>query len=330
MSSSVLTPILVMAFNRPDTLQQQLSRIDQLEKRSVYLSIDGLPEMYTGDRREAWQSCVSVARLWSGKTRHNLILKIQPSNLGLYEHFQRAFTEFFNQFPVGIVLEDDLIFVEEFIHFVDAHQDLLLDGHYWSIQGNNPLPGHDLVSAPSEVEISFRETHIHTISGWASSSKNVQLFMGFFDAKSSWAEVVQIISRFSRKVTRDPALRLGIQATWLRKMRRARAKEIGGSWDNTWELAGWSSGLPSLIPSYSLSRESSNQDEGQSHPHDVTGKPWDSDSLPAQISVKNYTRPFSRKDDIELITVWGIRRAYCWLFYVRLWKQIRGFTYSHE
>ena len=321
MISSLRTPILVMAFNRPDTLEQQLSRIDLLEKRSVYLSIDGLPEMYTGDRREAWQSCVSVARSWSGKTHHNPILRIQSSNLGLYDHFQSAFTEFFDRFPVGIVLEDDLVFVQEFIDFVDVHQNLLLDGHYWSIEGNNPLPGHDLVSAPRVVEITFRETYIHTISGWASSAKNVGLFLDICDVGMTWQEVTPIISNFSAAVTRDPALRLGIQATWLRKVKRARLKALEGSWDNNWELAGWHSGLPSLMPSFSLSRESSDQEEGQSHPHSIQGKPWNNLSIPSSIHINEQIKPISRMKDVQLLNIWGIKRAYCWMFFLRLLRE---------
>ena len=330
MTSNLLTPILLIGFNRPNTLNEQLQRIDQLKERTVYISIDGLPNKCSEGLMEAWQSCVSVAKSWSLNTQHNALLVIHPENLGLYDHFKSALMDFFGKFPVGIVLEDDIVFVSEFINFVDENHALLFNGDCWSIEGNNPLGRHDLVFAPKDVVVAFQQTYIHTISGWASSTNNVQVFIDFCDQRFSWTEVVGVISRFSRKVTRDPVLRVGIQATWLRKMKRARAKGLAGSWDNTWELAGWSSQLPSVMPNFSLSRESSDQVEGQSHPHSILGDPWNSNSLPTSISVENDIYTLSRKSDLSMLSIWGIRRAYCWIFFLRLLKQRRNLINSHD
>jgi len=318
-----LTPILVLAYNRPNTLKTQLDRIDELTIREIYLSIDGPHERQSESQLEAWQSCVTVAKDWTVSTRHKAFLRIHPANLGLYDHFRHAFADFFNKFPVGIVLEDDVVFTNEFINFVDRHQSLLTDGGCWSIEGNNPLARHDLVYAPKDVVVAFQETYIHTISGWASSAKNVQIFLEFCNPNIPWAEVVRAISVFSHRITRDPALRLGIEATWLRKMKRARARELAGSWDNTWELAGWSSALPSLIPNFSLSRESSDQFEGQSHPHGILGDPWNSTTLPTRISIARDIETYSRKNDLAFLGIWGIRRPYCWIYLVRLLNQRR-------
>lgn len=330
MNSKLVTPILLIGFNRPNTLNEQLQRIDRLEERTVYVSIDGLPSKCSEGLMEAWQSCVSVAKSWSLNTQHNALLVIRPENLGLYDHFKSAFMDFFGKFPVGIVLEDDIVFVSEFIDFVDKNHAILMNGECWSIEGNNPLGRHDLVFAPKDVAVAFQQTYIHTISGWASSAKNVQLFINFCDQRLPWTEVVRVISQFSRKITRDPFLRVGIQATWLRKMKRARAKELAGSWDNTWELAGWSAQIPSVMPNFSLSRESSDQVEGQSHSHSILGDPWNSNSLPMSISVENEVNSLSRRRDIGMLSIWGIRRAYCWIFLLRLLQQRRNLINSHD
>lgn len=330
MTTIPLTPILLMAYNRPNTLQTQLDRIDELAVREIYLSIDGPPEIQSESKLKAWQTCVTVAKNWSLNTHHKIILRIYPTNLGLYDHFRNAFTNFFKIFPVGIVLEDDIVFTKEFINFVDEHRNLLIDGGCWSIEGNNPLMKHDLVYAPKDAVVTFRETHIHTISGWASSSTNIQVFLDLCDPNIPWVEVVHAISIFSQKITRDPALRLGIEATWLRKVKRARARGIEGSWDNIWELAAWSSALPSLIPNFSLSRESSEQFEGQSHPHGILGDPWTSTSLPTSISVADEIEPYSRKHDLTFLGIWGIRRLYCWIYLVRIINQRRILVNSNE
>jgi hypothetical protein len=85
-------------------------------------------------------------------------------------------------------------------------------------------------------------------------------------------------------------------------------------------IAGWKSGLPSLMPNFSLTRESLLQTEGQSHHHTSTGKSWalkiESVSIDPEIKVGK------KPKDVPKLKVWGITRSYCWLYFARLsrWK----------
>lgn len=318
---NVRIPILLIAYNRPLTLAKQFLRLDSISAREIRISIDGLKVNSSPQQSQAWKECIDRAQLWANASHHSVSVIIHEENLGLYNHFRIILGEMFKDHQVAVVLEDDVNFRSEYIDFVDHNCDILTSGSYWSIQGNNPAQGRDLVDLPLENNVVFSETHVHTISGWCSSADSINRFLYFSNPEVPWSEVTQAIEDFSRKITRDPFLRTGIRATWMRKAQRARNLDSNGSWDNAWELAAWSSGKCSLMPSYSLTREIEDQSEGQSHSHKSLGEEWDSHNTPKTIQVSKSVDKFLKSSDLKMIRIWGIRRRYCWLHFIRLTRE---------
>ena len=114
------TPILVIAFNRPITLTALLSRIEKLDRREVTISIDG-PTMKSSKQQLALESAVA----WKSLSKHDIEIVQRSSNLGIYDHLPIALEEFFENKNFGLILEDDIEFVPDFIDFVDNNIHLI-------------------------------------------------------------------------------------------------------------------------------------------------------------------------------------------------------------
>lgn len=310
MTFNQLTPILLIGFNRPLTLSSLLSKVEALGSRQIVISLDGSRADSDGLKVLA---TYKVAESWANATHHEVKVIKRSENLGIYNHFNQALTDFFLEFEVGIILEDDIDFRKEFISYVDQHQIDLIANKYWSICGHNPglRSSHD----HSNLPVAMRETYVHTIWGWATGKGSFQKYLDFINVPRE-ETIATSLDTISRKITRDPFLRLGIVATWRRKMLRALESSNQSGWDNFWLVAGWNSGLVSLLPCCSISTEVNYFDEGQTHPHHVYSSPLM--SLPTELEFSEHTIRYRVGSDVALLNVWGITRLYCWVFVLRL------------
>ena len=312
MNSDRVTPILVIAFNRPKSLESLLAEVEKLPEREIWISFDGPRDNLDEDK--VWAT-INLAQSWRQKSKHSVRIFEQKNNLGIYEHCLHALSRFFRDFNVGIILEDDIQFRPEFIGFVDQNRAELMSGKYWSICGHNPA--RDLSDLTEKDQVEFSPTHIHTIWGWAATRNSVFQFLEIARNRDL-ATVNHSIDAGARLITKDPFVKLGIRKVWQSKMQRALDTESGGGWDNFWVIAGWWSGLPSLMSNYSLSRENPLQNEGQSHPHKNEGKKWPLKTFELEIGPTSVS---SRKlSDVALLDVWGITRIYCWLYFLRIYR----------
>lgn len=312
--AEVQTPILIIGFNRPKTLQALLVEVEKLQTRDVWITVDA-PRSETDI--PSVNSTIAIAKTWAAMTKHSAKVINRSQNLGIYLHCIYALQEFYSVFEIGIILEDDIQFSQSFISFVDRHHFELHSGNYWSICGHNP--SKDLSELPKKKEVFFYPTHVHTIWGWAAHRKSINYFLDF-RASASLLKMTQTINLAAKGITVDPFMRIGIRKVWERKIIRANESDSGGGWDNYWLLAGWNSTLPSLIPTYSLSRENPIQLEGQSHQHNSNGKSWESITHSGEVLPR--IKVSMRNRDIPKLKVWGISRKYCWFFALRLvkWK----------
>jgi len=322
--SNPATPILLIAFNRANTVQNQLKRIEGLSARKVRVSIDG--PRHSQDEAKV----LTVRRIvdsWSQESNHDVSVTINKNNLGLHGHFNQAFHAFFTENRLGLVLEDDIEFRKSYIKFLDSNQDLLLNSNTWSIQGYNPSIGADF-DFSNRQEIDFRPTYIHTVSGWAANASSIESFLSASSAINQNLYIEDAIRSFTANLTRDPLLARAIRATWIRKMKRAIAG--GGGWDNWWEIAAWKSGRQSLMPTKNLSRESLDQSEGQSHPHMKNGLTWSSGDLElVHPNIRKYDKQ-DRIEDVNLMQIWGIGRKYAWAHALRIQRELRNHSASRS
>ncbi len=310
MKSVQLTPILIIGFNRPSTLSSLLSKVETLGSRRIVISLDG--SRSKSDELKVFAT-YEVAKTWAKSSHHEVNVIKRNDNFGIYKHCTQALSEFFLDFEVGIILEDDIDFRQEFVSYVDQHQVDLICNNYWSICGHNP--SHHSNHDHSKTPIVMKETYVHTIWGWATGRASVQKYLDFLNNPREEV-ITKAIDDISRSITRDPFLRLGIVSTWRRKITRAFESSNNSGWDNFWLIAGWSSGLFSLLPCCSLSTEVQKFDEGQTHPHQVELSPLI--GLSAELTLCESTIKYKIGSDITLLKVWGISRLYCWVFFLRL------------
>ena len=308
-------PILVMAFNRPKTLTRQLQRLEALKSREIHISIDGPRNI---EDMKLIREVRFAAEKWAKASKHEINIFSSDSNLGLHGHFQVAFSKFFGDHLYGLVLEDDIDFNLDFVNFLDSNfrtNRYVIDA--WSTMGHNPYQVEGRTELP---RAHFFESKVHTIWGWASSSAHIENFLAIYNANRREHVAVKAINKIAVELTHDIFLRNAINATWRRKI--SRAVQGRGGWDNWWVIAGWESGLNSLMPTRSLSREELGQTEGQSHQHLTVDPNWNPH---LRVDIASNFQQRDRKYDRNALKLWGITRRYSWAYAHRISKELKRF-----
>jgi hypothetical protein len=304
-----------MAYCRPIEFSRIVSDLELLPQRIIEVSIDG-PVLETELDNK---SMIDLAMSWKSTSKHEIDVWVSERNLGLFEHFSAALQRFFSRHAWGLVLEDDLEFREEFVHFLDTDSAKKLLNSYFSICGHNPLS--DLSKYRGNQPIRLQETNIHTISGWASSANSVRLFLDLLkDSGSDELLLKNILKNFCHSVTRDPLLAHSLFKNWSGKIHRA-VKASKPNWDNYWELAAWSSGRPSIRPTFSLIRENPISFGKQTHAHSFNLAMWPKSSHAINLEFSEVL-PLKKTLEIEALGIWGTkrRRAYKEFLYQLLWR----------
>lgn len=98
MDRSTNTPVLLMAYNRPQTTQKQLSRIQELSPREIHVSIDGPRNSLDVEK---CRDVLKITEKWASNSPHGVSIQVSPVNLGLHNHFTTAFSRFFGANDFG-------------------------------------------------------------------------------------------------------------------------------------------------------------------------------------------------------------------------------------
>lgn len=125
-----------MGYNRPDLLANSLSLISG-QNRRVYIHIDGPKSC---EDYLAVCETFKTAEDFANKNL-NVKIKFQDYNLGCKHAVPYAISWVFEKENTLIILEDDIVFTELFLSFMDWGLDNFLnDSKIWQINGWNPLP----------------------------------------------------------------------------------------------------------------------------------------------------------------------------------------------
>jgi len=155
------TPILVVAFNRPEALESLIARLREIQPRDVYVAIDG-PRSDRPEEERKVQACRDlVASIdWNCSIR----TLFRDRNLGCGRGVSGAIDWFFSQVEQGIVLEDDVIPDPSFFGFCQELLDRYAgDDRVFAVTGCNFVPP----SAQSHPEDAYRFSRVAHIWGWA-------------------------------------------------------------------------------------------------------------------------------------------------------------------
>jgi hypothetical protein len=105
-SNSTCPPVLILAFNRPDTTRRVLEAVRAARPSRLYLAVDGPRANRPGD--------VAAVREVRGLTREidwdcDTRAQFAEHNLGCKVAVSQAITWFFSEVEAGIILEDDCV-----------------------------------------------------------------------------------------------------------------------------------------------------------------------------------------------------------------------------
>jgi len=227
-------PVLVLAFNRPDTTRAVIDALREGRPKSLWLAVDGA----RANRPEERGRVLAVQRLidsvdWPCEV-HTLF---RTSNLGCKIAVSEAISWFFDQVDAGIVLEDDCVAHPTFFSFA---AELLTrytdDDRVCMISGDNFQLGR------SRTQYSYYASRYTHIWGWASWGRAWRLYD---HGMSKWPELRDAgwLERYLGD--RDAA------HYWTRIF-DATHGERNSSWAYRWTWSAWVNDALTLIPAVNL------------------------------------------------------------------------------
>ena len=134
----VTSPILLIAFNRPDTTQRVLEAIAKHKPSQLFVACDGPRSHVPGEADLVAQvrNTISESVTWDCDL-HTLY---PEDNQGLKRGVVGAINWFFDHVDEGIILEDDCLPHDDFFGFCDQLLERYRDDErMWAIQGDNSL-----------------------------------------------------------------------------------------------------------------------------------------------------------------------------------------------
>lgn len=227
-------PVLVLAFNRPDTTRAVIESLRAVRPQALYIAVDGPRADRAGERERV----LEVQRLadsvnWDCDVR----TLFRSENLGCKIAVSEAISWFFDQEEAGIVLEDDCVAHATFFPFaaelLDRYRD---DSRVCMISGDNFQLGRR--RSPDSYYFS-RFTHIW---GWASWRRAWRLYdhrMSEWPAQreNGWLERL-----LDDKVAVSYWSRI-FDATWA---------DRNSSWAYRWTYSAWVNNALTVLPDRNL------------------------------------------------------------------------------
>lgn len=128
-------PVLILAFNRPDLLKEQLEFLGEHNCSNLYISLDG-PRLNRPEDNELVSSCIRIAKMHVPEDRLNIFESNQGCRLGV----AGGIDWFFQKESSGLILEDDVRFDPFLLEFIsDSLLRYEFDFEVGSISGFSPL-----------------------------------------------------------------------------------------------------------------------------------------------------------------------------------------------
>lgn len=221
------SPIVILAFNRPDMLKRLLERIQGWAPDSLWIIIDGprnADESILVDQVKAYIEQIE----WCSKIYKNYSLE----NMGCHKRVSSGLSWFFSQNTQGIILEDDCIPLESFFPYCEELLERYRDNKdVTAIEGT-----HRLDANPALDESYFFSTY-HTFHGWATWNRAWENY------NDDVSDADLVIKRKFRSIR--PRL------YWSRMFKRV-ADGRRSSWGYRWMLSNWRIDGLSAVPSRPL------------------------------------------------------------------------------
>jgi hypothetical protein len=213
------TPILLLAFNRPDFVQAQIQRLKKLNAQQIFVAVDGPRPQNAADISATHQIQELVQQIdWC--TPQTLFRK---ENLGCKRAVSSGIDWFFQKVEKGIILEDDCIATDSFFTFCQELLELYKkDSQVMHISGANFLEMDDFQS-------SYYFSVFPHCWGWATWRRAWQKYDVEMPSLHDQSAERALMKLFPRKKT---------QEYWLNLFHKTASGEIN-TWDYQWILSCW-------------------------------------------------------------------------------------------
>ncbi len=209
----VKSPVLLLAFNRPDLAQQVFDQIRAVRPSRLYMAVDGARQGNAQDHALCEQTRAIVKQVDWDCSVHTLF---PDTNKGCKLAVSGAITWFFQQEEEGIILEDDCLPVEDFFRFCDV----ILE-KYRNDSRIKLATGTNLQRGRQWGHASYYFSQYSNIWGWACWQR---VWQGYDVNLARYSEEEAAIQL--PKVFADPFL----AADWLRIFKDLKAGKID-TWD---------------------------------------------------------------------------------------------------
>lgn len=192
------TPVVMIAFNRPELAARTLEAIRRARPSRLFLVADG-PRR---DRPEDQRLCAEVRRVLDGVDWPCTVeRRYADRNLGLEANVELGLDWVFSQVDRAIVLEDDCIPDPTFFNFCGEMLDrYAADGRIWLVSGETH--GADLTLFRGD---SYAFTTWASVWGWATWANRWRRHRLSFDRDHGGAEVNVATASATRAVPMIPA-----------------------------------------------------------------------------------------------------------------------------
>lgn len=163
------TPVLLLAFNRPETTARVFDAIRQARPAKLYVAADGPRTSRAGEA----ERCAEVRRLvtavdWPCRVQ----TLFREENLGCKRGVGTAIDWFFSREERGIVLEDDCLPSQSFFRFCEVLLERLRDDpRVFAIQGNFFGSG----KTPGSSYVYSKMFYMWGWAGWADRWRSVRV-----------------------------------------------------------------------------------------------------------------------------------------------------------
>ncbi|MEX2150264.1 MAG: hypothetical protein WD793_08605 [Steroidobacteraceae bacterium] len=227
-------PVLLVAFNRPDTTQRVLETLRAALPAKVYFAVDGPRQDRAGDADAVQRVRDLACRMdWGCEVR----TLFAEGNLGCKVAVSRAISWFFSEVDAGIILEDDCIAHPSFFPFAAA----LLE-RYRDDERVVMISGDNFQQGRRRAAYSYYFSRYTHIWGWATWRRAWRLYD---HGMASWPELRD--RGWLMEVLRDRAA----VDYWTRVFDETHA-ERNSSWAYRWMFSAWSQSGLSVLPRVNL------------------------------------------------------------------------------
>jgi hypothetical protein len=160
MNKSLNTPILIVAFNRPQKVQAVFDRVREVQPKQLFLSVDGarIEKQEEAKKVQAVQYIIKQVD-WECDVQ----TLFHQENLGCRMGVSSGINWFFEQVEQGIILEDDCVPDTSFFYYCEELLEKYKDNdQIMQISGSNLIPDKF-----AEHKSSYVFSNFGLIWGWA-------------------------------------------------------------------------------------------------------------------------------------------------------------------